>query len=450
MTRLCGLCLILAFLLGSPTSLLARDVYIQNEPQIIVPIGIRAWESTPQELRRIDRVSVPSSYKGRCESDKLSYTTVHVSVTKIGCFRDLMNWHFNFGTERSAEKAMNYIAKRVTREYDLSPDAAKRYSGLLLEGLAEAEAYLTDKNLTYEKFLEKNRVIEARQYPALAELRDLNKTLSITSDMASFYIMAADWYRSASLLREATRWYGYLPVMQAPAADRKRSDPERLLQRVLSLRQDKFLGVSLAVARAATERTEESILAAHERSASLFEPAFRARKPHKYNDIRQAEHYRYLRFRIQLLADIEGLDIKRHEGIYLGDYDFGDMEELFLPEERGMVSMNYLAFLERRRFAEVIVAQGEHSVEIATDCSHEEYDHNRNLDILFNGGRVISQAHRPAPYRRIAKLYVELFSTLQKCQKEDAFRYLDRAVYHNQARFYQHFLDNYAKIVLGR
>ena len=450
MTRLWGLCLIMAFLLGGASPLLAQDIYIQNEPQIIVPIGIRAWEGTPQELRWIDRVSVPSSYKGRCESEKLSYTTVHVSVTKFGCFHDLMNWHFNFGTERSTEKAMRYIAERVTREYDLSPDAANRYIELLPEGLAEARAYLAAENLTYKTFLEKDRVIETSQYPALAELKGLNETLSKTSDIASFYIIAADWYRSASLLREAARWYGYLPVVRAPAAEENLSDHERLLQRVASLRQDEFLGVSLAVARAATERTEASILAAHEWSARVFKPAFQARDLRDFDNGRQAEQYRYLRFRIQLLADIEGLDIKRHEGVYLGDYDFRDMETLFRPEERGMASMHYLVFPERRRFAEILIAQGEHAVEVATDCSHEQYDYNENLDILFNSGRVISQAHRPAPYRRIAELYVELFSTLQKCEDKEAFWYLDRAPYHNQARHYQHFIDNYAEIALGR
>lgn len=452
MSRLARLCLILG-LCGSVVShLAAQDVYIQNisEDVIILPIGLRSWEGTPQEQRRINRVSVPFSYQERCEHEELSYTTIHTAVTKYGCYRDLMTWHFNFGTARSSEKALSYIAESMTREYDLSAGAGQRYTELLPKGLAEAEAYLDAENLTYETFLEENRVIDANLYSALAELRNLSQILRKTSDLAEFYIDAADWHRSPSLLDEATRWYSYLPRFEPLVAEERSSGPEQLLRRFAYFRQGQFLGLSLAVARAAIERTEKSVLAAHEWSGRAFDPEFSDGELRDYSIRSRAERYRYLRFRIQLLALIHNLDVREHKEIDLGDYDFMDMENLLRQEDRSPSDMRYMDAGAVRQFIEAIVAHSEIAVQAAPTCNDEHYDFKDELGILFNGGLIVSQAKKPAPYRRLAELYLELFSTLQKCEDDEMFRYLKRAQYHNQARHYQHFLDNYDEIALGR
>ncbi|MEW4448357.1 hypothetical protein [Qipengyuania sp. JC766] len=452
MARLGRLFLIIAVCVNSGTALSAQDVYIENvrEPQIILPTGLRPWQGTPQELSRINRVSVPASYKERCEAEELPYTTIHTTVTTYRCFHDLMNWHFDFGTEGSAQEALRYIAERMTFEFDLSSGAARRYIELLPRGLAEAEDYLHSKNLTYEKFIEENRVIDAELYPAMAELWVLSQTFSKTSDLVSFYIDAADWHRSPSLLDEATRWYGYLPPPEPPPAEESFSGPERLLRRVAYFRQGEFLGGSLAVARAATNRTEESILAAHEWSARAFDPAFQDRELRDYKLRSRAERYRYLRFRVQLLASLHSLDVRRYEQEYLGNYDFEDMENLFRREDRSPRDMRYPDDGETRLFIEVIVANGEIAVEKANSCSNKEYFLEDELGILFNGGQIVLQSRQPAPYRRIAELYLDLFSTLQKCKDDQTFGYLTLAHYHNQARQYQYFLDNYDEIALGR
>lgn len=452
MARLRNLCLIAAFLISGPVPLLAQDVFIQNEPQLILPIGLRSWEGTHQELRRIDRVPVPSSYRARCEREELSYTTVHTAVTQLGCYYDLLNWHFNFGTARSAESALDYIAERVEREHDLSPNTAERYIELLPEGLSEAKAYLAAENLTYETFLEEDRIIEAVRFPALAELSILKEKLVKLGDIASFYTRAAGWYRSPSLLREATRWHGYLPKAQILEAGQSSPGYVRLLSRIAHFQQDEFQDLSLAVARATVLRTEESILAANATSARVLKSTFQDRDFRQQSEGWDAKQYRYLRFRIQLLADVKGLDVTRHEEAYLGDYDFDDIEALIRPDEREMDSIHYLAFSERGWFGEAIIAQGERDVQLAqTRCAEDSYDFGEGLAILFNGGRVVSNAHSPVAYGRIAQLYLELYAALKDCKDEEGTSYVDRDVqYRNQARFYQQFLDNYEEIALGR
>lgn len=450
MARIRNLCIFGLLLVSGASPLFAQDVFIQNEPQIILPIGLRSWDGTPEELRRINRVSVPSSYRERCEREGLPYSTIHPSISKIGCHHDLLNWHFNFGTARSAKRALDYIGERLAREYDLSPKDAVRYTELVPQGLSEAETYLAEAGLTYEEFLEENRVIEERRYPALAELRDLKEKLIKSSHVAALYIRAADWYRSAPLLSEATRWHRYLPHEGLLADKEYQSDQERLLRRVAQYRQDEFMELSLAVARAATESTEESILAANEASARAYKLAFED-PDFRYNKGPKVEPYRYLRFRLGLLADVVGLDITRHEGVHLGDYEFRHIEKLLRPDDRSVDQIHHLALPVRRKFIEAIIAQGEYALEVQPDCSDDNYNHKEALNMLFNSGRIVSPAHRPAPYRRIAKLYVGVYSMLKVCKGDEGDPRLGREThYQAQARFYRQFLDNYEEIALGR
>lgn len=450
MSRTRYLCALVACLITGGNPLLAQDVYIQNEPQNTILIGIGSWEGTSQELRRINSVSVPTSYRARCEREGLSYSTIHVAINLANCHDDLVNWHFNFGTARSAKRALDYIGEKMARDYDLSPSDAARYTELVPQGLSEAEVYLAEQALTYEEFLKEDRVIEASRYPALAELRDLKEKLIKSSHVAALYIKAADWYRSAPLLKQATRWHRFLSHEALLAEKEYQSDQERLLRRVAQYRQDDFLELSIAVARAATERTEESILAANEASARAYKLAFEDRE-FRYGKGRKVEPYRYLRFRLGLLADIAGMDITRHDGVHLGDYEFRNIEKLLLPDDRGVDEIHHLAFPERRKFIEAIIAQGEYALEIELDCSDDYYDYEASLNMLFNGGRIVSFAHRPAPYRRIAELYVGLYSDLKVCKDEDGDPPLDRGTqYQIQARFFRQFLDNYEEIALGR
>lgn len=426
----------------------AQDVFVQNEPQVILPIGIRSWEGTARELRQIDRIAVPASYRTRCESDERPYL-----VTGFGCQLDLFTWHFNFGTARSAEQALDYLSEHATRQSGLSSQLAERYVALLPDARREAESYLAAKGFTYDTFLEQDRRIEALQYPALAELHALQGQLQQIGEIASLYARAADWYRSPTLLRKAVLWREMLVTALDEAAAAPSSDAERLLKRVAGFNEPDFLELSLSVSRAAIERSAESILAANEASARAFDPAYRERDIRRANSEFKAKEFRYYRFRIQLLADELELDVTEHDGVYLGHYDFDDMESISRPEEREMDSIHYLAFSERQRFAEMIVAQGERDVRVTpAQCREDDYFERESLDILFNGGRFVSAAHSPAPYRRIAQLYLDLYEIAQSCPVgDDGSSIFDWSTqYDRQARIYRRFLDDYQSLARGR
>jgi len=415
---------------------------------VIVPIGIRGWEGTAQELRQIERIAVPVSYRKRCESDKPPYVG-----TDFGCQLDLLTWHFNFGTAGSAESALDHLSQRATRQSGLSSQVAERYALLRPSARREAEHYLADQGFTYATFLEQDRRIEAASYPALAEMHALQGQLRRIGEIASLYARAADWYRSPSLLRKAVQWRAMLISALDEAAEIPSSDAERLLERVAGFNEPDFLELSLAVSRAAIERSAESILAANEASARAFDPAYGERDIRRGNGELRAKEFRYHRFRIQLLADELDLDVTRQDGVYLGDYDFDDMESISRPEESKMDSIHYLAFSERRRFAEMIVAQGERDSRVTPSrCREEDSFDRKSLNILFNGGRFVSAAHSPALYGRIAQLYLDLFEIAQHCPVEDEggsiFDWASQ--YERQARIYRQFLDDYAALARGR
>lgn len=449
MNRVWHLGLIAALLLGGAKSLSAQDVLIENEDKIILPIGIRSWQGTDRELRWINRDAVPASYKARCEREQLSFN-FYYGVSQVRCHQDLTRWHFNFGTAQSAEIALDYLGKDLAGKYYLSAKDAARYAELVPQGLSEAEAYLQLEGLTYEQFLLENRVIAAGRYPALAELRALREKLTKSGHIAALYVAAADWYRSPSLLRKAAQWLGYLPDTEVLLVKEKPSDPERLLHRVAQLETDPFLELRYAVAKAATERSEESIVAAHEVSARAHELAFQ-NEDFRYDRGPEVEPYKYLRFRIQLLAFPAGIDVSRHQGTYLDEPDFSHIDRLMHPEERSVGDIEQLAYPEQWKFIEAIVAQGEHAVQINPDCKDDRYNHVESLNILFNAGRIVSPAHHPAAYRRVAQLYVDLYANLKRCKDQDGDWTSGRQTqYDVQERFYRRFLNNYDEIALGR
>lgn len=68
------------------------------------------------------------------------------------------------------------------------------------------------------------------------------------------------------------------------------------------------------------------------------------------------------------------------------------------------------------------MAQGEHDIRTtATECRARDFGDftGEQLNVLLNGGRMISPVIDPAGYRRVGRLYLELYAITRRCPMDD-------------------------------
>lgn len=437
--RVMGIALLAAFAGADP--LRAQDIVLRNDPQEILPIGHLPWRGTSDELRQIESEPVPRSIRVLCKDMG--------HVPQGDCGQMLLSWHFRFGNARSAQAALAHIEQRLVATHGLGSGLGKRYAEIRPQAQREVEAYLASENLTNDTFMHGERRIDTASHPATVGMRALNPKLSLMGDLALLYAKAADWYRSPVMLERAEHWRDMLGDAPDEQLGKSTSDAQKVLARIAFVHEPEFLDLSIAVSHAAIARDEAAVMAAHRASAAVFDPEYR--KDNKANW--SAGEFRYYRFRIGLLAQELGLDVSDYGGEYLGDVDMRDMYSRFPPEPPDYIE--YIPLQDHQsggHLLDAIVAQGEHDVRAMPALCRKlgEIDIAERLNSLLNGGRLVSPVFNPAGYRRVGKLYLDLYAVARRCPKDENPVHVRGTYYAAHARLVENFIANYDRLALGR
>ncbi len=450
-----GLLGLVSALFLAPVAQSQTDPELENNTQeemICLTIG-RVWAGTFAEREQIGQVPVPKSFVQQIRGDTCTRFQLVLG--------SLLNWHFQYGDERSAIAAVRFLEREFLVQID--PEYPPEFA-------AEWQIALDQAQHLFEGEKARNPGVSDWQLlrdlePQLKELRGVKSLVKFGNQLggvefiAGEYARAAEVFRSENLLKQARRLHApSFSVATFLNQQEQIGTVEKYLVGLVRPRyrsdrmEPRLREIALSVTDAAIKRDVETVQAADAVTRQVYRPdgqtypwpdlftfienayeddetVCRASKNNSkpgYVDRCEENGYEsyamgfwYNRSRLELIARQLGIKLETFDRRFIRDGTTPRTVDLFL-QRAWHDGLRYGEALVPKEAIHLLMWSGEASFsEITGECDRASKEHRQSaydaINLISRAQSFTSPARHPLLYLETATAYVRIYEGLGKC-----------------------------------